>query len=105
MQFSTGSYCTCAKNPNVNDRNKLKYELGFLCETRFLPLIISTDDDGDGHVYVDGAHQVYQDGKGHSGLCLTIVNVLMMIVSKKLGLVTMSSIEMDVVSTDERFSR
>ena len=99
MQFSTGYHCTRAKNPNANDRNKLKYELGFLCETRFLPLIISTDYDGDGHVYVDGAHQVYQDGKGHSGLCLTIVNVLMMIVSKKLGLVTMSSTETETSST------
>ena len=103
LQLSTGYHCARAKNLNVHDKNNLKHEIGYLCKTRFLILIVSIDDYEDDHVYVDGAQLVHSDGKGHSGLHFTIGTASMMSVSKKLGLVTMSSTEMETVSMGERF--
>ena len=103
--MSTCYHCTSAKNLNAHDGNKLKHDLGCLWKKRFLPLVISIDDDGDFCIYLDRAYQVHQDGKGHSGLHLTMGTRQMMIVSKKLVLATMSSPETEIVSIGERFPR
>ena len=57
------------------------------------------------HIYIDGSHAVHADGKGHSELYLTIGKGAMINVSKKLGLVTVSSTETEVVSNGERFPK
>ena len=52
---------------------------------------------------IDGAHAVHQDGNGHSGLFAIMGRGAMMSISKKLGLVTISSTETEVVLNRERF--
>ena len=85
----------------MNDREKLKQSLGCLWKTRFLPLMISIDTEGNVCVYIDGFHGVYSDCEGHSGLFLTMGRVAMMNASKKLGLVAKT----EIVSVRKRFNR
>ena len=56
-------------------------------------------------IYIDEAHAVYSDGKCHSGMFVTMGHGAMINVSKKLGLVTTSSTETEVVSNGERFPK
>lgn len=68
-------------------------------------MIIGMDDSGNVVIYVDGAHAVHSDGKGHSGLFVTMGTGAMINVSKKLGVNTVSSTETRIVSTGERFPK
>ena len=74
-------------------------------KTCYLPLIIVIDDNGDIFMYIDGVHAAYEDRKGHFGLFLTIDRGSMINQSKKLGIVTTSSTETEIVSTGEHFSK
>ena len=74
-------------------------------EARFLPIVLSIDENGEVTTHIDGIHAVHDDGKGHSGLCLTMEQGAMMNVLKKLGLVTTSSTEKEIVSNGERFPK
>jgi hypothetical protein len=56
----------------------------YLWTTRFLPLIVMSDGE-DTIIYIDGAHAVHNDCKGHSGLFVTQGKGAMINVSKKLG--------------------
>ena len=56
-------------------------------------------------IHIDGAHAAHSDGKGYSGLFLIMGRGAMIKVSKKLGLVTTSFTETEVVSNGERFSK
>ena len=105
LQLSTSYHCTRVKRLNIYDKNKLQHEIGYLWKTRYLPLIILIDGDGIAYAHIDRAHQIHDDGKGHSGLCLTMGTGSMMSVSKKLGLVTISSTETEIVSTGKRFPK
>lgn len=73
--------------------------------TRYLPLIISIDENGDVCICADGAPAAHADGKGHSGLFVTIGRGAMINASKKLGVVTTSSTETEVVANGERFPK
>ena len=56
-------------------------------------------------IYVDGTHAVHADGKGHSGLFVTMGTGAMINISKKLGVNTVSPAETEIVSTGERFPK
>lgn len=79
--------------------------MGCMWFTRHVPLIISIDVDGEVCMRIDGAHAIHADGKGHSGMFVTMGREDMINVSKKLGLVTTSSTETDVMSNGERFPK
>ena len=59
---------------------------------------MSIDEEGKVRMFIDGAHMVHQDRIGHSGLFATMGQRAMISISKKLGLVTISSKETKVVS-------
>ena len=105
MQLPTGFHCTRVKGPNVHDWNKLKHMLGYMWKTRYLPLILEIDDDGNVYIYIDGAHAAHDDAKGHSGLYVTMGRGGLINQSKKLGVVINSSTETEIVSTGERFPK
>jgi hypothetical protein len=63
------------------------------------------NDGNDTIIYIDGAHAVHNDCKGHSGLFVTQGKGAMINVSKKLGLVTNSSTETEIVATGERLPK
>ena len=101
IQLAVGFHCTRVKKPKVNDWKKIKHLIGYVWHTRYLPLIIAIDKNGNAHIYINGAHAMHSGGKGHSGLYVTMGTGAMMNVSKKLGFVTNSSAETEVVSTGE----
>lgn len=72
--------------------------------THFIPLIIEITEDR-AIIYINGAHVVHYDAKGHSGLFLTQGKGAMINVSKKQGIVTTSSTETEVVLTRERLPK
>ena len=101
---SSGLYCTRVKEPTDHDWKKLRHLMRYLWTTRFFPLII-INDGGDTIIYIDGAHAVHTDCKGHSGMFVTQGKGTMMNISKKLGLATISSTETEIVSTGERLPK
>ena len=69
--------------------------------TRCLPLVIGIDDNIDMCTFIDDVHAVHPDLKGHSGMGKgSMVNA-----SKNLGLVTNSSIEIEVASNGECYPK
>ena len=101
-QLATGYHCTCVrKPPTEGDWEKLAWEQQYIWGTRFIPSIISITEQG-AIIYIDGAHAIHTDAKGHSGLYATMGKGAMINVSKKLGLNTLSSTETEIVSTVER---
>ena len=105
IQLATGYHCTCVrKPPTESDWNKLVWEQQYIWKSRFIPLIISITKKG-AIIYIDGAHAIHMDAKGHSGLYATMGKGAMINVLKKLGLNTLSSTETEIVSTGERLPK
>jgi hypothetical protein len=104
LQLACGYHCTRIKKATEYDWSKLAHMLQYLWTWRFLPLIIKMIND-QMVIYIDGAHMIHRDTKGHSGLFATMGKGAMISVAKKLGLVTISSTETEVVSTGERISK
>ena len=105
MQLSTGFHCTRVKLPNVQDWGRLRHIIGYMWQTRYLPLIIEIDDKGDMYIYIDRVYAVHDDGRGYSGLHVTMGRGGIINQSKKLGVVMTSSTETEIVSTGERFPK
>ena len=104
LQLETGFHFARVKETTEQDCIKFIHLSGYLWLTRFMSLIMSIDDDGEACTCTYGAYTVHVDGKTHSGMCLTIRKGTMMNVSNKLGLVTLSSTDNEVVSDGERCS-
>ena len=104
LQLATGFHCTRVKDPREHDWQKLANLIGYIRKTRFLPLIIGMTED-DTLIYIDGAHAVHADARGHSGMVLTQGKGAMISVSKRLGVATTSSTETEIVSTGERLPK
>jgi hypothetical protein len=104
VQLAVGFCCTRIQEPNEHDWKKLTHLMQYLRATRFIPLIIMSDGMNT-IIYIDGSHAVHSNCKGHSGLFLTQGKGAMINVSKKLGLVTNSSTETEIVATGERLPK
>ena len=104
LQLAMGYHCSSVKFPNDDDEDKLKWTIANLWLTRFLPSIIEITEDG-AVIYIDGAHAVHTDAKGHSGMFTTMGRGALLNIAKKLGLVTVSSTETEIVSTGERMPK
>jgi hypothetical protein len=104
VQLAVGFCCTRIQEPNEHDWKKLNHLMQYIRATRFMPLIIASDGLNT-IIYIDGSHAVHSNCKGHSGLFLTQGKGAMINVSKKLGLVTNSSTETEIVATGERLPK
>ena len=78
---------------------------GRLWKTKFLPLETSIDDDGEALTCIDDARALHDDGKGHSGLFVTMCLGVIINVLKKLGLVATILTETEIVASGERFPK
>ena len=105
LQLSTDYHCTRVTDPTEQDWSKFKHLSGCLWETRFIPLIISIDAKGDVATFIDGTHAVHNDRKAHSGIFLTMGKRDVMTVTNKLGVVTSSSTDTEIVDDKERFPK
>ena len=104
IQLATGYHCSRVKDPNEDDWRKLTWLMRYVWWTRFIPTIIRITDEG-ATIYIDGSHAIHADTKGHSGLYTTMGKGALINVAKKLGLVTISSTETEVVATGERLPK
>ena len=77
----------------------------YFWKTRFLPLMVSIDEEGNAYVYIDGSYAIHADAKSHSGLFLMMGRGAMINASKKLDLVTTSLTEIEIVACGERFPK
>ena len=71
--------------------------------TRYLPLIISIDSEGNVIIYIDRAHAVHIDTKEYSSLFVIMGKGAMINILKKLKLIITSSTETEVVLNGEYF--
>ena len=92
------------KKPNEDDWNKLTWMMRYVWWTRFIPTIISITED-EAVIYIDGSHAIHNDTKGHSGMFTTMGKGALISAAKKLGIVTTSSTETEIVSTGERLPK
>ena len=93
------------KETTDQDYSKFRHLTGRVWATRFVPLIISTYDKGEVVMRVAGECTAHTDSRGYSGMFLTMGKCAMMSESKKLGVVTVSSTETEIVVDGERFPK
>ena len=62
---SSGHHCTRVKETLEQDWSKFKCLSGHVWENRFLPLVLSIDENGEVTMHANWAHAVHNDGKGH----------------------------------------
>ena len=105
IQLAITYHCTRINKATDTDWEKFKHLMQLIWTWRWLPLIIKMNRNGEMMIYIDGAHMVHIDTRGHSGLFVTMGKRAMLNVAKKLGIVTISSIETEVVSTEERLPK
>jgi hypothetical protein len=89
------------KSPDKDDWGKLKQVLRYLNGTKYLKLSISVNDLGILKWYVDGAHSVHWDCKGHAGAMFTLgEGAVSTSYSRNVKLNTQSSTETELVGVD-----
>jgi hypothetical protein len=83
------------------DWNKLKHLVGYLKQTRDLPLILSSDNTSIVKWWVDGSFATHPDMRGHTGAGLSLGRGFPITSSTKHKLNTRSSTEAELVSVDD----
>jgi hypothetical protein len=104
LQLATGFLCTRVREPNEHDWKKLGHEMKYLQATKHLPLILRSDGKGTA-IWIDGAHAVHHDMKGHVGMYVSEGEGALMSASTKCKLNTTSSTETEIVSVGEKMSK
>lgn len=84
-----------------NDWRKLKHLVGYLKNTRDLPLTLSSDNTSIVKWWVDGSYATHPDMRGHTGAGLSLGRGFPIVTSTKHKLNTRSSTEAELVSVDD----
>jgi hypothetical protein len=88
------------KNPDEDDRGKLKRVLKYLNGTRYLKLRLTVENMGMLKWYGDGSHNVHWDCKGHGGAVFTLGKGATSNYTRKVKLNTRSSTETELLTAD-----
>ena len=104
LQTAVAFLCTRVQEPDIHDYNKLCHLMKYLQATKQLPLIIRYDGK-EISLYIDGAHAVHADMKGHVGVHVTGGGGTIYGSSSKAKLNTTSSTETEVISVGERLPK
>jgi len=91
---------TRLKSPDEDDWGKLKRVLRYLNGTKYLKLSISVNNLGILKWYVDRAHNVHWDCKGHAGAMFTMGEGALSSYSRKMKVNTRSLTETELVGAD-----
>jgi hypothetical protein len=105
LQPPTSFLCTRVKLPDEHDYKKLSHQMKYLQATAFLPLILRGDKDGEMSLYIDGAHAVHDNMRGHAGVFVTAGKGALYASSTKNKLNTTSSTESEIVSVGEKLPK
>jgi hypothetical protein len=100
IQMAVAFLTTRVKSPDEDDWVKLKRILRYLNGTKYLKLSISVIDLGILKWYVDRAHNVHWDCKGHAGAMFTMGEGALSSYSRKVKVNTRSSTETELVGAD-----
>jgi hypothetical protein len=104
LQTAVAFLCTRVRNPDANDYQKLVHLMKYLQSTKHLPMILRYDGK-EISLYIDGAHAVHSDMKGHVGMMVTGGVGTIFASSTKAKLNTTSSTETEVVAVGERLPK
>ena len=104
VQTSVSFCCTRVQTPDTHDYKKLGHLMKYIHGTAHLPLILGEDGKGT-CIYVDGAHGVHPDKKGHGGVMVTEGIGTIYASSTKLKLNTTSSTESEIVAVGEKLPK
>ena len=96
---------TRVQDPTEDDLKKLNHVLRYLKSTCDLQLILECNDITQVTCYVDAAHYVHSDGKGHSGVILTMGKGAIYNSSRKQKLVSKSSTEAELIAISDGLSQ
>jgi hypothetical protein len=105
LQPPTSFLCTRVRVPDEHDYKKLSHQMKYLQATAFLPLILRADDNGTMSLYIDGAHAVHDNMRGHAGVFVTAGKGALYASSTKNKLNTTSSTESEIVSVGEKLPK
>ena len=94
------AFLTRVKNPGEDNWGKLKQVLKYLNGTKLLKLILTVENLGMLKWYVDGAHNVHWDCKGHEGAVFKLGKGATNSYSQKIKLNTRSSTEMELYAAN-----
>ena len=96
--------CTRVREPDEEDKIKLTHLVQYVQNTRHLPLILRLTGN-EISLYIDGAHAVHEDMRGHAGVMATGGQGAIYASSTKMKLNTLSSTESEIVSVGEKFPK
>ena len=101
IQTAVAFLTTRVKAPDEDDWGKLKRVMKYLYGTRRLKLRISIDNLSFVKWWIDGAHNVHWDLKGHTGAIMRLGKGALASYSRRHKLNTRSSTETEIVSVDQ----
>jgi hypothetical protein len=104
LQTSVSFLCTRVREPDEHDYKKLSHLMMYLQGTKHLPLILRYNG-GEISLYIDGAHAVHADMRGHAGVMVTGGSGTLYASSTKTKLNTTSSTETEIVSVGEKLPK
>jgi hypothetical protein len=104
LQLATEFLCTRVRELNEHDWKKLGHEMEYLQGTKHLPLILRSDGKGTA-IWIDGAHAVHHNMKGHVGMYASEGKGALMSASTECKLNTISSTETEIVSVGEKMPK
>ena len=104
VQLGIAFLTTRVRSPDRNDYKKLVHLMKYLQTTAHLPLILQNNGEGT-KVYIDGAHAVHADMKGHAGVWVTEGKGTIYAASTKNKLNVVSSTEAEIVSVGKKLPK
>ena len=100
IQTAVAFLTTRVKNPGEDNWGKLKRELKYLDGMKFLKLTLTVENLGMLKWYVDGAHNIHWDCKGHGGAVFKLSKGATNSYSQKVKLITRSSTERELYAAN-----
>ena len=102
---AVGFLSTRVQAPTVEDWRKLDRALRYLNTTRDMWLNLTAGDKCEVEAYIDASFGTHPDGKGHTGVCITIGSGFFYVSSTKQKIVSKSSTEAELVGVSDGLSQ
>ena len=100
-----GFLATRVQQSTQQDRAKLDRALRYLNANKDLWITLTVGDSYAVEAYIDASYGVHQDGKGHTGVCISIGSGFFYVSSTKQKLVSKSSTEAELIGVSDGLSQ
>jgi hypothetical protein len=105
IQTPVSFLTTRVRQPDQDDWGKLVRVLRYLAGTKHMKLNLTIDDLNSIHWWVDASYGTHHDGKGHTGMMMSMGKGAILSSSKKQKMNTKSSTESELVGIDDCISK